>query len=215
MHVNLDSAMGTTTVRCHDERCELRASLPPGDAGTEATLAVMAAVAIDAASTPEVRRVAATIRRRSAALRAERRERGTPNDPRPVELLVLWSWCQIHIVFRPDPLRLELVRHPADLIRKIERVGQAEADCDDLACVVVSVLIALRLPGVIPRFVVIGRRKDAPFEHVLPAADVHGELVPIDVQEGYAVGEWPPHARAAVYAVERPGGGTIVGASGS
>lgn len=162
--------------------------LPPGEAQTTVTLRVMAQHARDAARFDSVRRLAATLRD------------GTADDPVAFSMR-LYNWMLQHVMFRPDPPGHEYVRAPTKMIDEVARNYETFGDCDDLATLAASILLAA---GMEPAFVVVGPEGDGPYSHVYYAVMEHGRWVPYDPQEarqGIRPREWSPGGKRMIYAV--------------
>ncbi|MFN0133181.1 MAG: transglutaminase-like domain-containing protein [Phycisphaerales bacterium] len=162
------------------------AKLPPGDAGTDATVAAMIAVAREAKSARLVQQLARFLT--GTAVRDEWDN--------------LFEWCRQHITFQRDPTKVELIRHPDRIIAAVlagEGRRRALADCDDMATLGASVLLAL---GHRPVIVVMGRRANRPYEHVyFGAVKSDGTCYPMDPQEVQEPGLEIPAIRRRVYGV--------------
>lgn len=175
----------------------LRFEIDAGDKGTMQTLAVMWATIDDAARSPLVRTLAATLRADGA--------RG------------VYDWIVARVAFKRDPWQVELVRHPEQLIDALadrDAGGATVAvDCDDVAVLAASLLSAMNYA---PTLIVAGRLPHpAPFEHVFfgyleARAEPHDGpriprpapfyVVPMDPQERVPFGSMPPGVgRLAVF----------------
>lgn len=161
-----------------------RATLPKGDAGTDATVAAMRAVVHHAMESPRVL---------ALAKRLDIRGR----HPR-FAASVLFALAKRHVVFSRDPFGKELLMHPDQLLQEVEETGITRGDCDDLAMLIASVLAA---GGHSPVFVVMGRHVAMDFEHVYAGVKVDGGYLAIDPQECARPGEEVPGARRKVYQV--------------
>lgn len=163
----------------------LRLPLPDGDAGVMNTLAAMSALARDAAALPIVR-----------AFAMADRERRAPDADQ------LWHTLARAVKFKRDPDRLELLRHPAGLIRDMAVSRRAAlGDCDDRAVLGASIALARGWPCSLR---VIGQRADGPYQHVYLVLDgVPGRgSVAIDPQETNKVGAEAAHERAHTVRIE-------------
>lgn len=151
----------------------LTLTLPDGDEGTEATVALMAAAAMHAAKhDPRIQRAGQTLRR---------------NNPGPIGEAL---YCYLRTVFRfkADPRGLEHVRHPSVCASIIAKTRQPmHADCDDLAAFAAAVIYAAGLQPLI--FTV--ARGPGQFEHVYAGVRINGTDFPIDCQEGTPPGKHP------------------------
>lgn len=113
----------------------------------------------------------------------------------------LYDWLSKSVRFKGDPLDLEHLRHPDQLIAEIETHGMAAADCDCLAMLGAAVLIALGIPA---WFIVDGLSPIGPLEHVYIAAELSGQLVPLDPQHSTPIGVWPQAGRRSKWPVKEP-----------
>jgi hypothetical protein len=140
-----------------------RFNIPRGDAGTRATLDKMREVARWAATRPEVRGLAAVL----------------------VDPLGLEYFLRAHVRFARDPEGVEKIRNPVKLLYEIGEAAVGRGDCDDLATLAASVLLAM---GRRPAFVVVGRGDR--FEHVYYGTiEPDGSLIPYDPQQRTPPGE--------------------------
>jgi transglutaminase-like putative cysteine protease len=127
-------------------------TIPAGDAGTAATLGLMAQLARAGAVTPIVRQVAVAVAS-GAAVRDGILQADT-----------LRNWIEDHSVFIRDPQGTELLHDPALMVRSILTSGVIHVDCDDIAILAAALGVAV---GLRARFVVVGFRDPrAPFRHV-------------------------------------------------
>lgn len=178
--------------------------LPPGDAGIAATIAGMQAVVDHAVyhevSGPRLAKIARHCAGETVSIKDFAR--------------ALDEWCREHVVFQRDPERVELIRHPLELLDAIEQTGSAHVDCDDLAVLGCAIIAA---GGHAPVLVTVGRKKPGRFEHVFfglrrggvrnpypfsPAnvyALVPANIYPLDPQEGTAPGQWPDVQRVRLW----------------
>ncbi|MBX3387573.1 MAG: hypothetical protein KF768_13475 [Phycisphaeraceae bacterium] len=178
----------------------LALTLPDGDAGTDATVMVMRAVAEHAA-------------RSSPAVQALARDLSKGRGAR-AHLGARWfEWAKRNVEFKRDPWQIERVPHPEKFLRLSQTpAGKIAGDCDDLATLGVAVLLAGRKSAA---FVVMNRPNATRFQHVLCAEaggwfhDVPWRLhdnqqpdrfFPIDPQETELPGVLPgPVGRFRVY----------------
>ncbi|MBS0187218.1 MAG: hypothetical protein JSS51_04060 [Planctomycetes bacterium] len=170
----------------------LTLTIREGDAGTDDTIAAMIAVAQNAATT----------------MREDLRFLFGALD--------IYRALDMFVDFKADPERVELVRHPAQMIAEIRASGSTKGDCDDRATLGVSAMLASYMPNVV--LVVAGSKVDQDFQHVycgqyrnnnsvrsirdywdraFLTRDVYG----IDPQERTPPGEHPKAARYRVYPV--------------
>lgn len=150
-----------------DRRKALALKLPDGDVGTDCTIMAMRAMAEHAAGMAVVQTLAEQIAR-------------SPTGEAFPE--ALYQWLANNRRFKRDPRGLEHVRHPALIVEAIDRAAtlrkQVGVDCDDVATLAVSLLLARfealsksepRDAALIPRpcFVVLAKLPPpAPFAHV-------------------------------------------------
>lgn len=151
----------------------LRIPLPPGDAGTDATLAAMKAMVDDCVGKVNARGVFRTG--------------------------ALYNFLRERFRFAPDARGQERLKNPGQLIVDMAN-GGAVGDCDDLA---MCAAVMLRRRGATPCFIVVGRQPaPAPFEHVfygvMNRAVPFGEytalpdgITPYDPQERTPPGQMP------------------------
>lgn len=154
---------------------EFRATLSPGDAGTDETLAGMAAVVTHAVESPAVRNIVAKLRITG------------PNMAVPI----VFGFLKRYTRFKRDPWGKELVRHPDELLGDIQRQGFAACDCDEVAVLGATILKAA---GERPVFVVMARQPASDFEHVYFGVETANGYTPLDPQEcdrpGKEIGAW-------------------------
>ena len=160
------------------------ARLPAGDEGIDHTAAAMLAVIHDAIEHVEP----GTLLQAIADAIAEQRQNA---------IRMLWLWMRTSTTFRADPPGAELIRSLDQILEPIARGDRAAIDCDEssvLACAVMG------CAGIPCGFAVLAREGEHAFSHVLPTwIEGTGEHVPIDAQEGFSPGIWPPHARRRLY----------------
>jgi transglutaminase-like putative cysteine protease len=125
--------------------------IPPGDAGTLATLDAMRAVAGASAQSWQVRDVAAQL------------VQGEPRDPMEHANLV-GNWVIQHTEFLPDPSNAEALLVPEDALQLIAEHGVVQCDCDDVAMLTAALGMSI---GLRARFVAVAfDSSGAPFAHV-------------------------------------------------
>jgi len=125
--------------------------IPPGEAGTLATLDHMRTVAGASAVSPLVRTVAASIVADS-------------DRDSMVHANLLGNWCLQHTAFLPDPSNAEALLVPDDAVRVIARDGLVYCDCDDVAMLAAALGMSV---GLRARFVAVAfDPSGAPFAHV-------------------------------------------------
>jgi hypothetical protein len=154
------------------------ADTPPGDDGTAATVAAMQGV-IDHAVSVTGPALAASL--------------GQVCGDGPDAPERLYHLLRAVVRFQRDPDGVELLRHPADVLRDLLAWRSPRIDCDDLALLGASALAVL---GYRPALVTVGRRESGRFEHVyFGFIGNDGELVPMDPQEKVPFGEYGPKAK--------------------
>lgn len=109
----------------------------------------------------------------------------------------IFGFLKSGVRFRRDPSSIELLRHPAGMMREIVEKGWAEGDCDDRAMLGASACRLARIPC---RFVVISQHADPamPWQHVyLHIQSEHGgrRWIACDPQETRKLGDEVPQAR--------------------
>lgn len=171
-------------------RCKppaVRSALPldaPADIRTAATLQAMAALAVDGAHSLQMQALA-------AGVQYFHRPACSPLQAAAVVFRLLSGATR----FEPDPPGAELVRSPRAMLDAIAADEVAAGDCDDRATLGAALLLALGVPAML---VVVGRRDDGPFEHVLCAVG-HAPADPgtifIDPQETRTLGQLPAGVR--------------------
>lgn len=127
----------------------LRWAIPPGDAGTEATIGAMHQLATDAGTDPHglTGRVAAELAAGGGFYIA----------PAIRELLASV------VTFEHDPEGLELVRTPDRMLLEVRETGGTAGDCDDIATLGAGLGIAAGLPV---RYVTVAMHATGPYVHV-------------------------------------------------
>jgi len=126
-------------------------SIPAGESGTFATLAVMRQVTRASLRIPIVRITAVAIVR-------------TAGSSPEASAALIRAWLDEHTTFVRDPNGLELVTTPDRQLRQIAAMGAAPGDCDDVAVLGAALGLAV---GLRARFAVVGRAQG--FEHVFTA----------------------------------------------
>jgi len=163
----------------------LAGALPPGDEGTEHTIAAMVALIREAAKSEQVRSLAAHLAQTRVALEAQ-----------------VFFWLKATIKFHKDPPHLEFLRHPARMIDAVAagaRIGKKPiGDCDDVADLAAAVIVA---SGAAPVLVVVGPDETGPFKHVYAGLRTAQSYIPLDPQELSAPGLEVEAARRRVFDV--------------
>lgn len=149
--------------------------LPPGPAGTVATLRIMKRLANEAVRSPnQLARNKALEIFRSAGLRSR--------DTREVE--VLQKWVQNYVRYVRDPVDVELVQTPEVTLKLMT------GDCDDQATLLASMLKATGHPA---QFVAVGVN-GGPFSHVLVETRLGRGWVAAETILKKPLGWYPPDA---------------------
>lgn len=164
----------------------LKLSLSRGEAGTDETIAVMTAVAHDAAENS--RRVQDLARRII-----------DDNDTEWLRIKDLYTFLRDRFVFEPDRPGVEEIRKPDSLLRVIEETGEVRADCDDRATLGAAILRAMKLPAF---FIVMSRSQTRGYHHVYYGSALSvlpDRVIPCDPQAATPCGDWTPAARQKVY----------------
>jgi transglutaminase-like putative cysteine protease len=157
----------------------IRGTLPPGLAGTRATLALMRELGRRGAADPFVRDQALSILR-SAGVHAH---------DFAGEIKALFEFVRDRIRFTRDPVDVETLQIP-------RRTLEVKAgDCDDKATLLVALLRAVGNPAEL-RYRVIGTSSPQ-FSHVYVVARVSGQLLAMDpTREGTEIGWQYPQPKA-------------------
>jgi len=153
-------------------------SLPDGDAGTRATLQVMASL---------VRQYRKNIAVRSLALDVVERVPGHKNFGGEARALCVWVRSNIRYV--RDINEVETIQTPL----KTLDIGQG--DCDDQATLLASLLEAV---GFRTRFMAIKTATLGPYVHVVAQAEVGREWVPLETTEPWEPGTFPVRVAGAM-----------------
>ncbi len=125
-------------------------SIPGGDAGTRATLRLMAELARAGGLESRVRNAAA-----DAVL-------DTTNPIERIEALA--AWIQHFTQFLPDPVHAEALVPAAVSVDKIQSRGLFQGDCDDVAVLAAAMGMSI---GLRARFAAVAfHAPEAPFAHV-------------------------------------------------
>lgn len=149
------------------------------DEGTAETIGAMSALAIEAAThDPATRAVASAI-----VADADRRDWAGVAQ-------AVYKFVRKSVKFKRDVPGHEVLRHPEQMVLEIAGSGKTTGDCDESATLGAALLLAAGIPAA---FITIGRNVNGPYAHVLYAAKVGGDWVPIDSQEG-RYGYVPAHA---------------------
>lgn len=169
-----------------------RLNIPTGDAGTDVTVDLMArmAMGIYGAQSVKIRQLAIDIVRAA----------GVRQKDRLGEVRAIHSWVQQRLRYVQDPAWQELLTHAETLAFDAQ-----DGDCDDHSILEAALLGAIGIPT---RFVVVGMKRDAPFQHVYSEAMVMKTWVPLDAIMKDKPAGWsvPNPGRRKAYAVNSPDG---------
>lgn len=153
-------------------------ALPDGDAGTRATLRIMASL---------VRQYRKSLPARSLALDIIERVPGHKNYAG--EAAAICNWVKRNIRYTRDVTDVETLQTPL----KTLDIGQG--DCDDQATLTATLLEAV---GFNTRFLAIRTATFGPFVHVVSQANINGEWVPLETTEPWEPGEFPVRVAGAM-----------------
>lgn len=153
--------------------------LPEGDAGTRATLQVMAAL---------VRQYRKTMPIRELALDIVHRVPGHKNFSG--EAAAITFWVRDHIRYVRDVNDVETVQTP------LKTLDFGQGDCDDQATLMGALLQAV---GFRTRFMAVKLSPSGPYVHVLTQAHINGDWVPLETTENWAPGSFPIRIAGAMF----------------
>lgn len=149
--------------------------LPPGAAGTRATLVMMQRLAREGGRDPAVLEAARDILRRA----------GVRGHDVLGEVRALFLFARDAIRYTRDPVDVELLQTPAHTLRT--RVG----DCDDKSTLLAALLHAIGHPAqLLFRAVAVNPSRPGVFSHVYVVANVAGRRVPLDPTPPTATMGW-------------------------
>ena len=137
--------------------------LPPGDAGTARTLAIMAQLAREGSMRREVRETAIDVVR-GAGVR--------PHDTRG-ELAALFRFVRGAVRFTGDVAGVETLQAPHYTLAVMA------GDCDDRAILLAALARAIGIPASF-RVIAANPRRPGTYSHVYVVAKVQGKDVPLD-----------------------------------
>lgn len=189
------------TTRDLDPEQVQRVDIPTGNAGTDATVEVMAQAAMGqyGAGSARIRNLAVQI------VRGEMGGAPVPERDQPGEVGAIHEWMQEHLRYVRDPLWYEFVTYPETLA-----FTRADGDCDDHCVLEAALLGSIGIPT---RFVVYAFNKQSNFSHVALQAYIRfpdgtsswETLDPIvkDQPAGWSV---PDATTTKVYGVNGPNG---------
>lgn len=139
--------------------------LPPGAAGTRATLVMMQRLAREGARDPAVIEAARDILRRA----------GVRGHDVLGEVRALFTFARDRVRYTRDPVGVELLQTPARTLRTL--VG----DCDDKSTLLAALLHAVGHPAqLLFRAVAANPSRPGMYSHVYVVANVAGRRVPLD-----------------------------------
>jgi transglutaminase-like putative cysteine protease len=154
-------------------------SLPDGDAGTRATLQVMASLVRQYRKTLPIRELALDI------------VQGVPGHKNfSDEAAALTYWVRDHIRYVRDVNDVETVQTP------FKTLDFGQGDCDDQSTLLATLLQAV---GFRTRFMAIKTAAFGPFVHVLTQAHIHGDWVPLETTENWEPGTFPIRIAGAMF----------------
>lgn len=146
-------------------------SLPDGEAGTRATLGVMAAL---------VRQYRKSLPIRTLALEIVADVPGHKNFSG--EAAAIGHWVRDHIRYVRDINDVETIQTP------LKTIDLGQGDCDDQSTLTASLLEAV---GFQTRFLAIKTSAFGPFVHVVAQAKIGREWVPLETTEHWPMGSFP------------------------
>lgn len=147
-------------------------NLPPGAAGTRATLDLMRQL---------VRRYKKSVPIRQLAFTIIDRVRGHKNFSDQVR--AIHAYVQNHIQFVKDVHGVETLATP------IKTLEFRKGDCDDQATLIAALLESIGHPT---RFVAIKTEPFGPFVHVFTETKIGSRWIPVETTERWPVGQGPP-----------------------
>lgn len=160
--------------------------MPLGDAGTEYTLKLMAAIAHGASRAPIIQNVAHALTQQLP-------------DTAVAKIGAVRRYLASYVTFQNDPPGIEYVQQPTRLAQEIAENGVTYGDCDDVATLGASLGLAL---GLRARYIVVGFRPwPVPFAHVY--LELSGDGVSWEVLDTTKPRGGPPVAvvRKATYPI--------------
>jgi transglutaminase-like putative cysteine protease len=153
--------------------------LPDGDAGTRATLQVMASLVRQYRKSLPIRELALDI------------VQGIPGHKNFAgEAAALTYWVRDHIRYVRDVNDVETVQTP------LKTLDFGQGDCDDQATLLATLLQAV---GFRTRFMAIKTAALGPYIHVLTQAHVNRDWVPLETTEDWEPGQFPIRIAGAMF----------------
>jgi len=155
------------------------------------TIEAMRAIAHDAArNSPGVQRIARAIAADVASETRSAATRSSRNRSRSLLplLLVVYAFMRERISFKRDTIGVEHLVHPDQLLLEMAQ-GRTSADCDCASMLGAALLLAMGIPAV---FILVSARPDGVLQHVFFGASTRAGVIPLDPQEHFSPGEWPP-----------------------
>ena len=156
-----------------------RGTLPPGDAGTKKTLAMMRTLAEEGARDLTVRETAIAIVKGA----------GAAAHDNMAELGALFAFVRDRIRFTGDILGVETLQGAPYTLRVMA------GDCDDRAILLVALCRSIGLPvDLFFKVVALSKGRPGSFSHVFVMANMGGRRIPLDpTYPGNPVGWQYPH----------------------
>jgi len=168
-----------------------RIAMPPGIAGTDKTIDVMAAAAMGkfGAQSPTVRNKTIDVIRAA----------GVPERDKAGEVRAVHEFVKKHLRYVSDPLAVEFLTYPETLL-----LSRTDGDCDDHVMLEAAMLGSIGIPS---RFVTYGFKGNPP-SHVAMQANLGKEWITLDpiVKDQLAGWEVPDYDSRTLYGVNTPVG---------
>lgn len=79
------------------------------------------------------------------------------------EMLAIRAFATSKIIYRPDPLHVELIKTPERIADEVTAYGKAQCDCDEIGQMIACLLLVL---GRYADFAVVGFGKPGDYSHV-------------------------------------------------
>lgn len=155
-------------------------AIPPGRAGTRATLRMMSRLVRESSGDYELIQIAQSI---VAHL---------PEKAWRAEAAAIHTFVRDRIRYVRDPVDLEKIAGP------METLATGQGDCDDKAVLAAALLQAIGHPA---RFVAVGFDGE-PLSHVLVETYIANRWVPLELTEALPFGEYPEPDRITSAMVE-------------
>lgn len=152
--------------------------IPNGNAGTRATLKIMARIARTYRKAPAVRELALSL------------VKNLPPKKWSLEARAIHNYVRDNIRYTRDIAGCETLQTPIQTLRV------QQGDCDDKSVLVAALLGAIGHPV---RFVAVGSEKNI-FTHVFPQTKIAGKWLTLETTENWELGRTPKNIKA--YMVE-------------